>query len=58
MIFVSQNVGQNDNLVAFLEQPHGNARDNVFHRDTAIHETKDSTADRCHGRRTVGRKNL
>ncbi len=38
MIFIAQNVGQNNDLIAFLEEPHGNARHDIFHGHPTVHQ--------------------
>ena len=54
MIFITQNIGQDGKLVAFLDQAHGDTGNVVLDRNTGIHQCKAATANRSHRGRTVG----
>src|SRR5690606_2409516 len=54
VVFVTQDVGQNGELVALQHQTHGNTGNRRLHRYTGVHQRQGSTADRGHGGRTVG----
>ena len=54
MVFVTQDVGQNGKLLAFLDQTHSDTGNRCFHRYTGIHQGQRGTADRSHGAGTVG----
>ena len=58
MIFVSEDIGKNNNLVCILDQPHGNPGHRLSNRHTGIHKGKTAAADRGHGRGTIGLQHL
>ena len=53
VVFVTQNVGENSKLVAFLDKTHGNASHVVLHRDAGVHQGQAPAADARHRRRAV-----
>src|SRR5690554_687503 len=54
VIFVTQDVGQDGKLVAFLDQTHGDTGNRRLQRHTGIHQRQGRTTDRSHGAGTVG----
>ena len=54
VIFIAQDVGQHGELVAFLDQAHGDTRHVTLDWHTGIHQRQAAAADRCHRRRTIG----
>src|SRR5699024_7575414 len=54
VVFITQNVGQDGELVTFLHQPHGNTGHRCFQRYTGIHQRKAGTTHRRHGTGAVG----
>ncbi|MCY1393025.1 hypothetical protein D9M71_79120 [compost metagenome] len=54
MVFVTQDVGQDGELVAFLHQTHGDAGNRRLDRHTGVHQGQGSTANRSHGAGAVG----
>ncbi len=54
MVLVTEDVGQNGKLLAFLDQAHGDTGYRRLHRHARIHQCQRGTTDRCHGAGTVG----
>src|SRR5471032_1227322 len=54
VVFVTQDVGQDGELLAFFNQTHGDTGNRCLHRHTGVHQSQGSTADRSHGAGTVG----
>src|SRR5690606_35496685 len=54
VIFITEDVGQDSELLAFEDQAHGNAGDGLFHGNACIHQRERGAADSRHGRRSVG----
>ena len=54
VIFVAQNVGEHSKTVAVFDQAHSDAGHMRFHGHARIHQRQAASADRSHGRRTVG----
>ena len=54
VIFVAQNVRQNNIVVAFFHQAHCDTRNGGFDWHACIHQRQRGTAHGSHGRRTVG----
>uniref|UniRef100_A0A0N4ZCV4 NAD-specific glutamate dehydrogenase n=1 Tax=Parastrongyloides trichosuri TaxID=131310 RepID=A0A0N4ZCV4_PARTI len=54
VIFVTQDVGQNCEALAFLDQAHGDTGNRRLHRHAGVHQGQRRTADRGHRGRTVG----
>jgi len=54
VVFVTQDVGQDGELLAFFNQTHGDTGNRCLHRYTSVHQSQGSTADRSHGAGTVG----
>ena len=54
MIFVAQDVGQDREAVAFLDQAHGDAGHVRFQRHAGIHECQAAAADGSHRARAIG----
>src|SRR4030043_508893 len=46
----TEDISKNNNLVSFFHQTHCNASNMGLDRDTCIHQSKGTTAYRCHGR--------
>ena len=53
VIFVAEDVGQHDEVVAFLDQAHRDTRDRRLDRHAGIHQRQRGAADRSHRRGTV-----
>jgi hypothetical protein len=53
VIFVTEDVGQHGELVALLDQAHGDAGHVRLHRHASVHQRQAAAADRSHRRRTV-----
>ncbi len=49
VIFITQNVGQNGEFIAFQDQAHRNTRNRVFDRNAGIHHRQTAAANRRHG---------
>ena len=58
VIFFAEDVAQDDELVAFLHQSHGDARNGLLHADAGVQEAQRASADRGHGRGAVGLEDL
>src|SRR5690606_8836720 len=54
VIFVTQNVRKNGELLAFQDQAHGDTRDRTRQRHAGIHQRQRGAADGCHRGRAVG----
>src|SRR5450830_180478 len=54
VVFVTQDVGQDGELLALFDQTHGDTGNRCLHRHTGVHQGQGSAADRSHGARTVG----
>jgi hypothetical protein len=54
MVFIAQDVGQDQVFVAFLDQAHGDAGDGGLDGHACVHEGQGAAADRGHGRGAVG----
>src|SRR5690606_4045480 len=54
VIFITQNIGQHREAIAFLHQTHGNTGHRRLHRHTGIHQRQTGATHRSHGRRTIG----
>ncbi len=54
MVLVSQNVREDNGLVTFLHESHGDTRHGVLHRNTGIHQSHAGSAHSGHRRRTIG----
>ena len=54
VVFVTQDVGQDGELLAFFNQAHGDTGNRRLHWHTGVHQSQGSTADRSHGAGTVG----
>lgn len=53
-VFIAQDVGEHDELVAFLDQAHGHTGHRGADGDTGIHEGEAAAAHGSHGRGAVG----
>ena len=51
-------VGEDDDVIAFLDKTHSDTGDRGLDRHAGVHERKRGTAGRSHGRGTVGLQNL
>src|SRR5690606_38519810 len=54
VVFVTEDVGQDGELLTFLDQAHGNTGHRRLHRHTGVHQRQGGAAHRSHGGRTVG----
>src|SRR5690606_14693525 len=54
VVFVTEDVGQNGKLVAFLDQTHGDTGHRRLHRHASVHQGQRGAADGSHRRGTVG----
>ncbi|MNF70368.1 hypothetical protein D3C84_522770 [compost metagenome] len=54
MVFVTQDVGQDGELLAFFNQAHGDTGNRCLHRHTGVHQGQGGAADGSHGAGTVG----
>src|SRR5690606_38548217 len=54
VVFVTEDVGQDGELLTFLDQAHGDTGHRSLHRHTSVHQRQGSAAHRSHGGRTVG----
>ena len=48
VIFITKDIGKNGEIVAFLDQSHGNACHRRLDRDTGIHQREAGAANRRH----------
>src|SRR5690606_6572994 len=53
VVFVTEDVGQDGELLTFLDQAHGNTGHRRLHRHTGVHQRQGGAAHRSHGGRTV-----
>ena len=53
-VFKTLNVGEDDDVIAFLDKTHCNASDGSLDRHASIHQSEGRATGRSHGRRTVG----
>ncbi len=53
VIFIAEDVGQNGEILAFLDEAHRDTRDRRFQRHARIHQSQRRAADRRHRRRAV-----
>jgi len=58
MIFISDDIRKHCYLIAIRHQTHGHPRHRLFYGHTGVHKGKAAPADRCHGGRTIGFKDL
>ncbi len=49
MILITQNIGENNDLVTFLDKSHGNTGNRGLDWNTGIHQSQAGSADRGHG---------
>src|SRR5215217_8238806 len=54
VVFITQDVGQHGELLAFQDQAHGNASDRAGQRHAGIHQCERGAADGCHRGGAVG----
>src|SRR5574341_138007 len=50
MVFKAEDIGKDDDLIAFLDEPHGDARDRGLDRHSRVHKRERPAADGGHGR--------
>ncbi len=58
VVFKPEDIGEHDHLVAFLDETHGDARDRGLDGHACVHERQRTAANRGHGRRTIGLKDV
>ena len=58
MIFGTCDVGKDGVVIAFLDEAHGDTSNGAFDGDSSGHQRKRSSADSCHGGRTVRLKDV
>src|SRR3546814_16758577 len=58
VVLIAENVGQHSEIVAFLDEAHGDARHRPLQRHARIHQRWRGAADGRHQRGTVGRGDL
>ncbi len=58
VIFDALDIGQDDVLLAFLDQAHGHAGDRGLDRHAGVHQGQGGTADGSHRGRAVGRQHF
>jgi len=58
VVFIAEDIGEDDHLVALLQEPHGDPGDGGADRNPGIHQGEASTADGGHRRRPVGREDV
>jgi len=58
VVFIAQDIRQNDHIVLVFDQPHGNAGHGGFDRNTTIHQRHDPGAHGPHRGRAIGLQNL
>ena len=53
MILITEDIGQDSNIIAFLDQTHGNPGDRFGDRHTGIHQRQGGSTDRSHRGRPI-----
>ena len=58
VVFLAEDVAQNDELVPFLDEPHRDSRDGFLDAHARVQQAQRAAADGCHGGGAVGFEDL